>query len=135
MSRREAREAAFMFIYQIEFRPKDLESQRELFLNRYHFNESDLDFFDTLVSNVNQKKSEIDKVFEPLLVGWRIDRLPRVDLTILRICTYELISIPDVPVSASISEAVILAKRYGSDDSRSYINAVLGKIQPGAKNE
>lgn len=73
----------------------------------------------------------MDALISPLLKGWKIDRLPRVDLTILRIAVFEMRHLEEVPDSVAISEAVILAKRYGSEESKSYINAVLGKLAVG----
>ena len=57
-----------------------------------------------------------------------MERLPKIDVVLLRMATYEIKNIDDIPSSVSISEAVILAKRYSTEEARGYINAVLGKI-------
>ncbi|NLT11501.1 MAG: transcription antitermination factor NusB [Clostridiaceae bacterium] len=131
MSRREARELAFKFLYQVEFRPQDIDSQKSLFLEIHAFDAAEEDYFNQVIDGVVKSKAEVDALISPLLKGWKMDRLPRVDITILRIAVFEMRYLEEVPSSVAISEAVILAKRYGSEDSKSYINAVLGKLAVG----
>lgn len=131
MSRREARELAFKFLYQVEFRPQHIDDQKSLFLEIHAFDSAEEEYFNHVVDGVVNGKPEVDALIAPLLKGWKIDRLPRVDITILRIAVFEMRYLEEVPASVAISEAVILAKRYGSEDSKSYINAVLGKLAIG----
>jgi len=133
MSRREARESAFKLLYQMEMRKTEAKPQRDLFLQEYPLNEVDVPYFDELVEGVTLHEADLDAAYAPLLIGWKTERLPRVDLVILRLAAFEILMRKDVPVSVSISEAVILAKRYSTEEAKSYINAVLGKIEPGEK--
>lgn len=133
MSRREARESAFKLLYQMEIRKSDPVSQRDIFLEEYPLAAEDVGFFDELVSGVTDHAAELDGLYEPLLKGWKIERLPKVDLVLLRMATFEIRMRKDVPTNVSISEAVVLAKRYSSDESKAYINAVLGRLEPGEK--
>ncbi|MEI8198526.1 MAG: transcription antitermination factor NusB [Eubacteriales bacterium] len=133
MSRREARESAFKLLYQMEIRKSDPVSQRDIFLEEYPLADEDVGFFDELVTGVTVHAEELDALFVPLLKGWKTERLPKVDLVILRIATFEIRMRKDVPLNVSISEAVILAKRYSSEESKAYINAILGKLTPGEK--
>lgn len=133
MSRREAREAAFKLLYQMEIRKSDPVSQRDIFLEEYPLAAEDVVFFDEVVSGVTEQFDELDAIYVPLLKGWKTDRLPKVDLVILRIATFEIRRRKDVPINVSISEAVVLAKKYSSEESKSYINAILGRIEPGEK--
>lgn len=133
MSRREARESAFKLLYQMEMRKTETKPQRDLFLQEYPLNEADVAYFDELVEGVSLHEADLDAAYSPLLIGWKTERLPRVDLVILRLAAFEILMRKDVPVSVSISEAVILAKRYSTEEAKSYINAVLGKIEPGEK--
>ena len=133
MSRREAREYAFLLLYQMEFRKAEKESQRELFLDQYKLDAADTVYFDRLVVGVTEKAAELDLLFGPHLKGWTTDRISKVDLVILRIAVFEILDFPDVPVSVSISEAVLLAKKYSTEESKAYINAVLGRIEAGSK--
>ena len=133
MSRREARESAFKLLYQMEIRKSDPELQRDVFLEEYPLAQEDTAFFDELVFGVKLHAEELDSCYVPLLKGWKTERLPKVDLVILRIAAFEIRMRKDIPVNVSISEAVILAKRYSSDESKSYINAILGRLEPGEK--
>ncbi len=133
MSRREARESAFKLLYQMEIRKSDPIPQRELFLEEYPLLDEDVTFFDDLINGVGLYASELDDLFVPLLKGWKTERIPKVDLIILRIATYEIRKRKDIPQSVSISEAVILAKRYSTLEAKGYINAVLGRIESGEK--
>ncbi len=133
MSRREARESAFKLLYQMEIRKDDPKVQRDIFLGEYPLSPEDTIFFDEIVSGVTSRRSELDELYSPLLKGWKIERLPKVDLVILRMACYEISQSKDVPVNVAISEAVVLAKRYSTEESKSYINAILGKIPTGEK--
>jgi len=133
MSRREARESAFKLLYQMEIRKSDPVSQREIFLQEYPLDAEDTSYFDELVSGVTGHAEELDALYGPLLKGWKLERLPKVDLVILRLATYEIRERRDVPLNVSISEAVVLAKRYSTEESKSYINAILGRLEPGEK--
>lgn len=59
---------------------------------------------------------------------WKTERMTKVDLTIIRLASYEIIFDEEVPVGVAINEAVELAKRYGTDQSPSFVNAVLAKL-------
>lgn len=133
MSRREAREFAFLLLYQMEIRKSEPSEQREIFLQEYPLDEADTEYFDRLISGIAEKQAEVDELYSPLLKGWKIDRLPKVDVILLRIASYEIKFCEDVPVSVSISEAVVLAKKYSTEESKAYINAILGRIDAGPK--
>jgi N utilization substance protein B len=128
MSRRESREKAFMFLYQLEIQKGDETRQLADFLSEREVGENDQDYLLALVEGVSDHKTVLDERIAPLLKRWTIDRLPRIDLTILRLAVYEMAYRPDIPANVAISEAVLLAKKYSSEESKNYINAVLGKI-------
>ena len=134
MSRRESREAAFKFLYQLEFRTDDTSTQKNVFLDINAIPEQDISYFDEITDGVIKQKEVLDSTYSPFLIGWKIDRIPKIDLILLRIACYEILFMPAIPSSVSISEAVILAKRYSSEESKSYINAILGKLTPGEKD-
>ena len=82
------------------------------------------------VNYINQNHQEIDSVISQYLAkNWRIERIPKVELAIMRLAYYEIMNLDDVPKSVAINEAVELAKAYGSDDAGKYINAVLANVQ------
>lgn len=88
--------------------------------------EDDILFAAELKSGVTEHAEELDENIRPYLKNWELERLPKIDLVILRIAMYELIYEPEVPRGAIINEAVRLAKKFGSDSATSYINGVLG---------
>ncbi len=128
MSRREARVAAFELLYQLGFRDEPLEDQKKMYLDLHPMEEEDLPYFNEITAGVVAKQDELDASYSKYLKDWKQSRLPRVDVVILRMAVYEMIHIEDVPISVSINEAVVLTKRYSSEESKGYINAVLGKV-------
>ena len=71
---------------------------------------------------------EIDEALAGTAKGWRIDRMSRVDLAILRLAVFELRYDPSIPDGVAINEAVELAKAYGGDESPAFINGILGTL-------
>ncbi len=128
MSRREAREAAFAFLYQLNFRQEPVSEQKALYLDVHPLDEEDLPYFNEITDGVFEKKDELDAEYSKYLKDWKQSRLPKVDVMLLRIAVYEMLHVSDIPVSVSINEAVVLAKKYSSEESKSYINAILGKV-------
>src|SRR5690625_1848910 len=117
MDRRTAREEAFKLLFQLDINnDNDLHNEK---LNTYN---------SRLISGVTENKQEIDQRISEHLENWSFDRLAVVERTILRIATYEIIYLDDIPVGASINEAVELAHTYGDEKSSKFINGVLSKI-------
>ncbi|NEK86303.1 transcription antitermination factor NusB [Blastococcus saxobsidens] len=81
-----------------------------------------------LVEGVEEHGARIDELIEAHAANWSLDRLPDVDRAILRMATYELLWVDDVPDAVVIDEAVELAKALSTDDSPGYVNGVLGGI-------
>ena len=78
-----------------------------------------------LVRGVHDHRADLDEVIARLARGWSIDRMPSIDLEVLRVACFELAHRPDVPTGVILSEAVELAGRYGTDDSSRFVNGVL----------
>ena len=85
-----------------------------------------------LVEGVAQHVDEIDRTIGEVAEGWRVERMPSLDRTILRVATSELIFPGDVPPGAAIDEAVRAAKALSTEDSGRFVNGVLGKIASAA---
>lgn len=128
MSRRESREKAFMLLYQLEIQKGDDEAQLVNFIEDREVSEQEIEYMTRLVRGVREHTDDLDSRFSPFLKRWTKDRLPKVDLTILRLAVFEMFFIEEVPKSVAISEAVLLCKKFSSEESRSYINAVLGRL-------
>ncbi|NLO62684.1 MAG: transcription antitermination factor NusB [Clostridiaceae bacterium] len=129
MSRRKSREAALLFLYQLEFRTDEIDPQKAIFLQEFPIQGKDLEYFNMIVDGVTAQKDELDRTYSTYLIGWKIDRIPKIDLVLLRIACFEILHIESIPKSVSISEAIILAKLYSTEEAKSYINAILGKIE------
>ena len=96
---------------------------------------SDKTFLENLVAGVTDRQVELDAVIGKYAQGWALNRLGKVDLTILRMAVYELMCMPEIPVGATINEAVELAKRYAEDKSSSFINGILGSAARELRSE
>jgi N utilization substance protein B len=80
------------------------------------------------VDMVLEKLPEIDRILEGVAEGWRLGRMGRVELTILRLACFEIRFDDSVPDKVAINEAVELAKKFGGDESPSFVNGVLAKL-------
>ena len=80
------------------------------------------------VNAIIEKKADLDSRINSVADKWKTERMTKVDLTIIRLASYEMIFDEEVPVGVAINEAVELAKRYGTDQSPSFVNAVLAKL-------
>lgn len=92
------------------------------------FDEDDYAYAESIVQGVADNLPELDKLIEKHSLEWSINRIARVDLAILRVSVYELLHRSDVPKSASINEAVELAKTFGGEKSYSFVNGILGAV-------
>ena len=92
------------------------------------------EFTTDLVRGVGSSIDELDGLIGSHAIDWALDRMPVIDLTLLRLATYELCHRPDIPTGAIISEAVELAGQYSTDESGRFINGVLaavaGEVRP-----
>jgi N utilization substance protein B len=81
-----------------------------------------------LVSGVGEHRERLDAAIASRAKGWTLERMPVIDLNVLRIASYELAERPDVPVAVVLDEAVELAKRFSTDDSGRFVNGVLSAL-------
>jgi N utilization substance protein B len=127
-TRRKGRELALQALYQIEITGDTSVNAVELFLRHFEGNAKAKDFARRLVSGVVSQTPGIDEAIEQCTENWKLARLAKVDLVILRMATYELIFCPDIPAPVSLDEAIEIGKRFGSADSANFINGVLDQI-------
>ena len=130
MSRKELREHIFRMLFRIEFNSEEEMKEQEGF----YFEElteatgKDQDCILNKYRAIVEKQEEIDALLNEVTEGWKTSRMNRVDLTILRLATYEVKWDEDVPTGVAINEAVELAKKYSSDDGPAFVNGVLAKV-------
>ncbi|EFO8001203.1 transcription antitermination factor NusB [Listeria monocytogenes] len=128
MKRREAREKALQALFQIELNEMSLDQAIKNIME----DERD-DYMEKLVEGVMANKVEIDAIIDPNLDNWRIDRLSKVDLSLLRLSVYEIKYLDDVPNRVSLNESIEIAKIYSDEKSSKFINGVLANIAPEDK--
>ena len=130
MNRTEIREQAFKLIYSLEIQKKeDLEEAIELYIESNEITEKNaIEYIKDAVFGIEKNKEEIVSSIEKnLKKDWKIDRISKIDLSILKLAIYE-IKHTEVPYKVLINEAVELAKKYGEDNSRNFVNGVLASI-------
>ena len=142
--RTQARELALQILFQVDMTHRDVQEALEDFWNnRADFILSKTDkktveqdredvevreYTEALVRGTLEKLESIDKIIERFAENWAMDRMAYVDRNILRLSTYELLHLEEIPVKVAINEAVELAKRYGEDDSSKFVNGILDRI-------
>ena len=92
-------------------------------------------FLENLVAGVRDHQEELDGIIGRYSQGWALNRLAKVDLTILRMAVYEIKYMPEVPVGATINEAVELSKQFCEDKSSGFINGILGSVARAQTDE
>ena len=135
-NRRKARECALQLLYDLEFNvvndgeplARAFRDYWRSFPDRGPISDEVQQFAEMLVRGVRDSDEEIDGYIQAASTNWKLERMALVDRNILRIATYELRYLTDIPPKVSLNEAIEIAKRYGSEDSGSFINGILDKI-------
>jgi N utilization substance protein B len=134
MSRRELREYIFKLIFRVEFYDlEEMPQQEKLFFENFELeekpiSEKDSKYISDKSNMILEKLGEIDNMLNTRAKGWTTERMGKVDLTILRLAVYEIVFDDDVPTGVAINEAVELAKKFGQEESSSFVNGVLAKF-------
>ncbi|MDD2215932.1 MAG: transcription antitermination factor NusB [Eubacteriales bacterium] len=128
MRRKEAREYFMQLLYQMDIQKDYSIEGKERFMS-YHVGQSiQSEYFNIIFGLVTSHLSDIDKVLADCSENWKIDRIAKVDLAVLRLSVAEILYLDEIPVSVSINEAVELAKKFGGEDSGRFVNGILGKV-------
>lgn len=128
MRRTEARELFMQLLFQMEVQNDYSAEIKAKFIKEHLQDSNQLEYFNTLFSAAVGNLADIDKKIEECSENWKISRMAKVDLAILRLSTAEIMYLEEIPDSASINEAVDMAKKFGGDDSGKFINGILGKV-------
>lgn len=126
--RRKARELAIQVLFHLEFSPENPSQGFELICENFYSPKNARAFARELVLGVCQNRSVLDQMISKASKNWRIERMPRLDRTILRLAVFEMLFMDQIPLKVSLDEAIELGNRYGSEDSGRYINGVLDHI-------
>ena len=131
MTRTELREYVFKLLFRVEFNePEELAEQEKLFFNDDEtvFSDKDKAYIADKFERIKDAIPELDEVLFTKAEGWNKNRMGKVELTIFRLAIYEILKDDTVPTGVAINEAVELAKKYGQDNSGSFVNGVLAKF-------
>ena len=96
--------------------------------------EKQMEYIREMTTGVCEHLPELDSYIEKYSKGWRMGRISRVAVAIMRICMYEILYMPDIPDAASVNEAVELTKKYEDKEVVSFVNGILGSYIKGEKN-
>lgn len=129
MNRKRSREIAMELLFSMTLSKNSLEETIETFVEEYEMKIKtiDLDYIKNLLKIVEDNKEEIDKKIEESLSNWKLDRISKVNLSILRIAMAEILFVEEVPGKVAINEAIELARKYSDEKSISFVNGVLDK--------
>lgn len=130
MNRTLIRENTFKIIYSLEVQKNEnLEEQIQIYLENNNIVDQEAEkYIKNAVFGINEHKEEIIGLIQKnLKSNWKIERISRVDLSILKLAIYE-IKYTEIPFKVAINEAVELAKKYGEDTSKTFINGILASI-------
>lgn len=130
MNRSEIREQAFKLMYSLEIQKNEkLEEQIDLYLESNDItNNNAIEYIKDAVLGIEKNKEEIKSQIEKNLKSdWKIERISKIDLAILKLAIYE-IKYKEIPFKVVINEAVELAKKYGEDSSKNFVNGILASI-------
>ncbi len=125
--RRKARHYAMQALYQWQISRNALRDIENQFRGEYDFSQVDLEYFQDLLHQVPAHLGELEQIFAPFLDRPLKDLTP-IELSLLRMGTYELAHRIDVPFKVAINESVSLAKKFGAAESHKYINGVLDNV-------
>ena len=147
MRRSELREHVFCALFCLGFYPEEeREEQLELYfqdMNRQKQEEEenivpsmeakpkDREYIRERIENIFGKLAEMDEQIDAVSVGWDITRMGKADLTIIRLAYFEMLYDESVPMKVAINEAVELAKKFGGENSQSFVNGILAKLTTG----
>ena len=129
MKRTETRELTFRLIYSTEIQKDMDEEQIEMFIEENGIDsKEEINYINTIFNGVKEKNTEIESIISSnLKEKWTIDRISKINIAILKVAIYELIY-SKLPYKVVINEAVELAKKYGDDSSKSFVNGILASV-------
>lgn len=135
MSRRTERKTAVTFLFEMVMQKEDELSFIPSYFEKYDSSKEKEAYAFKLLNTYISNKEEVNQIISDNLHNWKIDRLSKVDLSILRIATTEIVYFDDVPEPVSINEAVELAKTFSEEKSYKFVNKVLKNIFEAVKKQ
>jgi len=126
MTRKQAREEAFILVFEKVFNDCAVEEILEIAAEARDLEPDE--YIKKVFTGVYENVEEIDGMISENAVGWKIERISKTALCILRLAIFEILYMEDIPASVSINEAVEIAKKYASGEDASFINGILSTV-------
>jgi len=127
MKRKQARELLMQLLFQMNINNDYGSEIIERFKNNYQLEEQN-EYFDSTLKAVLQHMQEINSLIEKSTENWKIERISKVELAVIRLSVAEILFISEIPQSVSINEAVELSKKFSGEESGKFVNGILGSI-------
>ena len=127
-SKRKAREAAMRALYEIEIGHADIASALEVCLEEASLPSDMAAYAERLVRGIRSGLKTIDGRIAPLIRDYDYNRIAAIDRNVLRVASYELFEVPEIPPAVTINEAIEIVKRYSTAESGKFINGILGRL-------
>jgi N utilization substance protein B len=131
MTRRELREHIFILLFRVEFNSiEEMPDQMKMYFEEIDqpAKEKDENYIQEKAKKVFDKLPELDEFINEKAEGWNISRMGKIELAIIRLAIFEMKYDDEVPTGVAINEAVELAKKYGQEESGSFVNGILAKL-------
>lgn len=142
MTRSNAREIAVHLVYELHYTEAPASELLDLHMDTDYYaglqdvadvyserpNQKQMSYIRSVVTGVQEKRSELDAYIEKYAMNWKLDRISRISRAIMEVAIFELLCAEDVPAGVAINEAVELCKKYGEGETASFVNGILGKV-------
>ncbi len=135
MSRRNSREWAVQFLFQLDFNPENFTLTLSDFWRERPSSPRAKKFTEELINGVRENSDQIDALIQKYAEHWDIKRMSAVDRNVLRVALYEMYFRPDVPPVVSINEAVDIARSFSSIESGKFVNGILDRARKDLKRD
>jgi N utilization substance protein B len=127
-TRRLGRELALQALYALDINPMDTPRFLQTFWEHHPSPADAREFASRLIDGVISRRADLDALIKSKAQHWALSRMARVDLNLIRLAVFELVYREDIPKKVTINEAIEIAKKYGSEDSPSFVNGILDEI-------
>ncbi len=128
MKRKETREEAVKMVYSMDVNKDFNRNYLTEYIEHFELKDMDIDYLDKTISDLIINMEEIDKYITDNSKDWKITRIAKVDLAVLRVALSEILYNETIPESVSINEAVEISKKFSNEDSHKFINGILGTV-------
>jgi len=123
-----ARELIMKLLFQMEAQNEYDNGGETTFFKENPKDKNQKEYLEKMLAHISEHLPAADEIIESCSANWKVERMCKVDLAVMRTAVLEIMYMNDIPESVSINEAVDIAKKYGTEDSGKFVNGVLGKV-------